>query len=760
MTRIKYIYSSFLISLVITLIGVALSCLIASESAEWIAKTEKERFNIISEQIAYSIKDSIKENVQLLQNAAIFMTSLDDVTRDEWKYFCDHNNLKNTYIGLEALGYAPKINQEERHSFEQKMRSNEVEKYTIFPQSTGPYIYPIMYIEPFTSSNRNALGFDMISEKIRQTAIQRAIDSGTVTISSKIELVHEKNIDEKAGFAIYFPVYGKNTLLSNIEERRAALKGLIVAGFKASNLFNSLLKSKFIAFDFAIYDGNTPVETQKLYDSNPSLNLPRLERYLVLDLYGKQWTLYFKANEVLDMNASHYLPWIELLLGTILSFSLGGWVYALQRTRKEAYHIAEEKTQKLSQSEAEVRSIFQAMSEGIIVMSADGIVTECNLAAQEILQLSSSEILGHSIEEVKWKTFKEDGTLFKYEERPSYKALYNGEHQFNVIVGIQRRNDSFVWVMINAQPILNDDFSNISSAVMTFNDITAYRASKRQLEEYIKIIDANVIISETDIHGIITDVSDAFCHISGYSKEELLGKNHHIVKHPDMPNSVYIELWKSLHASKTWRGEIKNLRKDGTSYWVDAIISPRYNEAGEKIGYTAIRQDITDKKRIEELSITDKLTGLYNRLKLDNLFAYHLGMTKRYGLNLSIALLDIDKFKMVNDTFGHQVGDSVLQELSTLVKNNIRLEDALGRWGGEEFLIIMPSNTLESAINLAEKLRQKVEAFSFTTVGQRTVSFGIATYHTGDDEKSMVSRADKALYSAKENGRNRVEIED
>jgi len=177
------------------------------------------------------------------------------------------------------------------------------------------------------------------------------------------------------------------------------------------------------------------------------------------------------------------------------------------------------------------------------------------------------------------------------------------------------------------------------------------------------------------------------------------------------------------------------------------------------VGYTAIRQDVTDKKRIEELSITDRLTGLYNRLKLDEMLSLHVSMAHRHKAPFSVIMLDIDKFKSVNDTYGHQVGDTFLQEIASVLKTNIRLEDVLGRWGGEEFLILLPNMTCEGALLLAEKLRLAIETYSFSTVGSRTSSFGVASYMQSDNTKTIVGRADEALYRAKANGRNRVEAE-
>jgi len=162
---------------------------------------------------------------------------------------------------------------------------------------------------------------------------------------------------------------------------------------------------------------------------------------------------------------------------------------------------------------------------------------------------------------------------------------------------------------------------------------------------------------------------------------------------------------------------------------------------------------------LEELSTTDKLTGLFNRIKLDEVFAYELAQAQRYEKSLSLLLLDIDKFKDVNDTYGHQVGDQILVEFSGVLKSNSRSSESIGRWGGEEFLIILPETSSEGAILFAEKIRQLIEAHAFPVVGTVTCSIGVSTYSKNDSWESMMERVDKALYRAKGNGRNNVMCE-
>ncbi|WP_228551105.1 sensor domain-containing diguanylate cyclase [Sporosarcina cascadiensis] len=161
---------------------------------------------------------------------------------------------------------------------------------------------------------------------------------------------------------------------------------------------------------------------------------------------------------------------------------------------------------------------------------------------------------------------------------------------------------------------------------------------------------------------------------------------------------------------------------------------------------------------LEHLANTDRLTQIPNRVLLDHVLDREFERAAKEGLPFSIVLIDIDYFKNVNDTFGHQIGDYVLVEAAKLFKSSVNGSDTLGRWGGEEFLVICPSTTLEEALQLAEKTREKLADYHFVDVGKKTASFGVASYIPGDTPNTIISRCDNALYKAKEKGRNRVEF--
>ncbi len=160
--------------------------------------------------------------------------------------------------------------------------------------------------------------------------------------------------------------------------------------------------------------------------------------------------------------------------------------------------------------------------------------------------------------------------------------------------------------------------------------------------------------------------------------------------------------------------------------------------------------------QLEHLASTDLLTGLCNRLKVENSLERELDRLQRFGHIFSIILLDIDHFKRVNDEHGHQAGDQILIDFANLLREQVRSVDTLGRWGGEEFMVVCPGTDSAGITELANKLRVAVERHEFPLVGHKTASFGSATVNDGDSIEQLIMRADKAMYTAKHLGRNRV----
>ena len=288
---------------------------------------------------------------------------------------------------------------------------------------------------------------------------------------------------------------------------------------------------------------------------------------------------------------------------------------------------------------------------------------------------------------------------------------------------------------------------------------------EKELQDYINLVNEHIIISSTDVNGIITDVNNAFCNISGYTKEELVGKTHQIIRHPDTPELFYKKMWDILLSGKDWKGEIKNIDKNGRNYWVQAIIKPVYKN-NEIIGFTSLRTNITDKKYIEHLSITDELTKLYNRRFFNTKIEDEINRAKRENNYFSLLILDIDYFKEYNDTYGHQEGDVALEKVSFILKKYTnRSSDFAFRLGGEEFGIITTLDKIkvvEFANHLKNEIENlKIEHKSSIINNYLTISIGITSKKGTDISNSNIlyKEADDELYKAKKNGRNCISIQ-
>ncbi|RXJ96844.1 hypothetical protein CRU94_01665 [Arcobacter sp. AHV-9/2010] len=285
---------------------------------------------------------------------------------------------------------------------------------------------------------------------------------------------------------------------------------------------------------------------------------------------------------------------------------------------------------------------------------------------------------------------------------------------------------------------------------------------EKKLQDYVNIVNQNVIVSTTDKKGVITEISEAFCEISGYKKDELIKKSHNIVRHPDTPATFYEDMWEKLLNKQEWRGEIKNLHKNGDTYWVYAIITPILKN-DEIVGFTSIKTDITNRKYIEELSITDELTKIYNRRFFNTKIEEEINRAKRDNKELCLIFLDIDFFKQYNDTYGHQEGDFVIKSVANVLKNRThRAGDFAFRVGGEEFAVISHIEK-SKAMDYALLIKNDIENLKIEHSGNKvsqyvTISLGVVCKNGVEINSSeeLYKNADENLYEAKRSGRNCV----
>ncbi|MGR9044973.1 MAG: EAL domain-containing protein [Gammaproteobacteria bacterium] len=332
-------------------------------------------------------------------------------------------------------------------------------------------------------------------------------------------------------------------------------------------------------------------------------------------------------------------------------------------------------------------------------------------------------------------------------------------HEYRFI----HKNGNTVWVR-NEMKLLLDEKQRAFEVIGAWYDITERKQAEESLRRSAAVFESmqdGVVI--TDLSSTIVAVNPAFCEITGYGRDEVLGRDVKILKSGQHDESFFRALWSSLLATGQWQGEIWNRRKNGELYPQWLTISAIKNEFDQLSHYAGVFTDISQLKqsqeRLEHLAHYDPLTNLPNRALIQSRLKHALELAQRHGTRIAVLFIDLDHFKTVNDSLGHPVGDELLTIVARRLKSRLREEDCLGRLGGDEFLVVLeqmddPQDAVEVALALIRRLQQP---FTLST-GQDVVigaSIGISLFP--DDAQSvtqLIQHADSAMYLAKNQGRN------
>lgn len=333
-------------------------------------------------------------------------------------------------------------------------------------------------------------------------------------------------------------------------------------------------------------------------------------------------------------------------------------------------------------------------------------------------------------------------------------AVYDCEHR--IVVG-----GKIKWVREQAE----FDFDGQGNAVFCFGtvtDISATKLAEEQLLLAAKVFDnTNEAILITDINNNIVTANEAFTNMTGYSLEEIKGRNPKLLSSGEHDEAFFKDMWQSIVELGSWQGEIIDKNKAGNHFYKHMAINVVKNEQGVVTHYISISSDISERKEYDKnvhfLAYYDVLTGLPNRTLLRDRLGQVIAAAHRDNMQFALLFLDLDRFKYINDSMGHSVGDKLLQSVAQRLQACVREGDTVSRIGGDEFIVLLREVDEQGVAQVADKLL-KTLATPFNLSGQEIstyASVGIALYPThATDIDVLMKNADAAMYSAKENGRN------
>ncbi|QOP45092.1 diguanylate cyclase [Sulfurimonas paralvinellae] len=266
----------------------------------------------------------------------------------------------------------------------------------------------------------------------------------------------------------------------------------------------------------------------------------------------------------------------------------------------------------------------------------------------------------------------------------------------------------------------------------------------------------------TDVEGRIIYVNNRVVQKLGYAKEELMGQKVNIFKSGKHSRRFYKRLWNTILSGEKYSNMIINRTKKGKLIYLETTITPVFDKENKIESFVSTSKDVSyqmkTKKRLKNLATIDTLTKVLNRYAIDKEIDYSISLAQRHELSFSILMLDIDHFKTINDQFGHYIGDVVLKAMTKVVQKNIRKVDKFGRWGGEEFIIILHGTSQKKALKKAQEVREFIQNNIIDDIYKITASIGVTSFKEEDTKASLLARVDEALYKAKEQGRNKVVV--
>jgi PAS domain S-box-containing protein len=361
-----------------------------------------------------------------------FFNSSETVTREEWRIFTQHQKVEKTLPGIQGIGFSLLIPRAELTAHIQKIRREGFPQYKLRPDGDRDVYSSIIYLEPFSGRNLRAFGYDMFSEPVRRSAMERARDTDAAALSGKVVLVQETDKAVQAGTLMYAPVYRKGMPIETVEQRRAAIYGWVSSPYRMNDLMQGIFGNRNLAREkqlhLQVFDGTQPSIQSLLYDSQPTGDEKlrpdaRFTRQIPVDFNGQRWTLRFTQTGGGFTTVDYISVWLTLVSGIIISLLLFSLIRTLLNTRAEAQRISMDITEQLRESEEKYRIIFNNEIYAICIFDLETLtLLDTNDAYARVYGYTREELISgmtihditaeHQVSDESTKQAIREGTIF------------------------------------------------------------------------------------------------------------------------------------------------------------------------------------------------------------------------------------------------------------------------------------------------------------------------------------------------------------
>ncbi|MEY4428911.1 MAG: hypothetical protein RLZZ182_1600, partial [Pseudomonadota bacterium] len=662
------------------------------------------------------------------------------LTRQDFLKLYQSVNLQD-YPGLAALQYARWVAEPDRAALEREVRNDRslspkgFPNFQVTPPGTRDHYMVVVYAEPL-ASNPRILGFDQAVDPIRREAMERARDSGRTVATGPVQLV--SGTSKATGFALRAPVFDTRQTLSTPAQRQAALLGQVGCAVEAMGLTDRVMPDTlryqlhWRLEDLGPDTADVPMAGVLLFDSGgetaraykqAALADTRITRFKAL---GRTFSSTLTRQPV--RASSQALPLAMLAAGLMTSLGLWWAVRSVGRQQGEAAALALSLAQDATESARQLQSVMNSTQDAILTVDVQGEVTSANRAARELLGLPEGSLALNLRQLLPHAGESPHGQIEALLARRGLTPDAPGKR-----MELTTREHQSLPAEVTVNALIGHDQA---AMLLTLRDMRAqeaaeeaYRAAQRQLDEVdemrrVIVHHAPYAILVLNRSGVVQAINPAGEALLGFRAAELVGRS--TTQRFFDPEQVAARSQKlALRLSRPVRdmqvlihlaeespdmpSEWALIRGDGRRIVAEVTVTVLKNEAQEMTGYLAMAHDVTSRTeaelQLQHQALHDALTGLPNRNMVQEQLRGAVQQCERDGGHLALMFLDIDRFKKINDTLGHQVGDGLIAEVGQRLRNGMRTTDIVARLGGDEFVVLLPRIAqLEDASVVADKV--------------------------------------------------------